>query len=363
MALLNVQVLTTANSTQTVTNSLTVAAVAPFTVVTSSLPISIPIVTTPVTGTIGVTNASAAVTGVGTTFSVAFVGGSKVQFVSQPGVTYTVLAVTSDTTLTLTTTYTGTTNTSTAILLQYVNVTTGLPTPTQFLVNYTTGILTFNAALAGVPVVVMYSATFYTPTVGATGALVEMWGGGGQGGGAVGGLPITYAVGSGGGAGGYARYFLASLAGPYQIGIGTGGGTAVIGASLNGGNTFFNTGTTIVTAYGGQQGNTIQVGASVPKITLGGLGGAISTNGTYNGAGNPGEEGLILSGTFIKGGAGGATSLGGAGAALGITGTGNGNTAVANTGSGGSGGINTNTTALSLGGLGSAGVMIVSEYV
>jgi len=335
-------------------------AVAPFTFTTSSLPVVIPGVLTTQTGTVAVVNGSAVVIGTGTTFSALTIG-SQVQFPSQPGGVYHIQSIASDTSLTLTTSYTGTANPSTQLLLQYVYVSTA-PVGFQYTANFATGLLTFPATSANITFVVAYNATFYTPTVGAASALIEMWGGGGQGGYALGGLPITYSVGSGGGSGGYASYFLPSLAGPYQIGIGTGGGTAVLGSSLNGGNTFFNTGSLIITAYGGLQGNTIQVGASVPQITLGGLGGVISTNGIYNGAGNAGEEGLILSGSFIKGGAGGATALGGAGASLGITGTGNGNNAIANTGSGGGGGINTNITSLALGGLGSAGVMIVSEY-
>jgi hypothetical protein len=278
------------------------------------------------------------------------------------GVTYIVLAVLSDTSLTLTTNYTGITNLTTSLLFQYVNIPSGIPTPSQFLVNYATGVLTFNSAEALVPVSVMYNATFYTPSVGAVSATIELWGGGGAGGNAQGSTPLNYSVGSGGGAGGYAKYAISSLSNSYQISIGTGGGTPVIGATFNGGNTILVDGSTVVTAYGGLQGNTIQVGASVPEIALGGLGGAISTNGVYNSNGDAGSEGIILSGNYILGGAGGSTSLGGAGSALGITGTGFGHNATPNTGSGGGGAISTNTTGIAFGGWGATGVIVISEY-
>jgi hypothetical protein len=364
MSLLNVRVLTAANSTQAVTDSLTVSALAPFIVTTSSRPTTLPVVTTAIQGSadISVTTASPAVVGTLTTFTTDLVGGSLVQFTSQPGITYTVLTVVSDTSLTLTTNYTGVTNPATSLLFQYVNIPTGIPTATQFLVNYLTGVLTFNAAAASEVVSVNYNATFYTPTIGTSSATVELWGGGGAGGNAQGANPLNYSVGSGGGAGGYARYTIPVVAGPYQISIGTGGGTPVIGATFNGGNTVFTDGATVVTAYGGTQGNTIQVGASVPEIALGGLGGVTSTNGTYNSNGNAGREGIILSGNYILGGAGGSTSLSGAGNALGITGTGSGNNATPNTGSGGGGAISTNTTGIAFGGWGSTGVMVISEY-
>ncbi len=66
----------------------------------------------PVSGVVNVTNGSAIVTGVGTSFTTTFVSGSIIQFGSQAGSIYYVKTVESNTSLTLTNNYTGTTTVS-----------------------------------------------------------------------------------------------------------------------------------------------------------------------------------------------------------------------------------------------------------
>lgn len=68
-----------------------------------------------ITGTVSVTNGSATVTGTGTAFLTALAVGSIIRFASQNGTSYTVSAIASNTSLTLTATYSGTTNASTTL--------------------------------------------------------------------------------------------------------------------------------------------------------------------------------------------------------------------------------------------------------
>jgi len=70
---------------------------------------------TPAVGVVSVTNGSSVVTGSGTTFTTSFVIGSIIQFSGQPGVSYYVKSVSSNTSLTLTTDYLGTTTGSSTI--------------------------------------------------------------------------------------------------------------------------------------------------------------------------------------------------------------------------------------------------------
>lgn len=70
---------------------------------------------TALSGTVTATNLSAAVVGVGTTFTADLSAGAIVRFASQPGVSYRVLSVTDNLNLTLTSNYTGTTTVGTAI--------------------------------------------------------------------------------------------------------------------------------------------------------------------------------------------------------------------------------------------------------
>jgi hypothetical protein len=68
-----------------------------------------------IAGTVAVTNGSATVTGTGTAFLTALHVGAIIRFASQNGTSYTVSAIASNTSLTLTANYTGTTSGSTTL--------------------------------------------------------------------------------------------------------------------------------------------------------------------------------------------------------------------------------------------------------
>lgn len=72
---------------------------------------------TNVPGVVTVTEGSTVVTGSGTTFTTSFVTGSIIQFSSQPGVTYYVKSISSNTSLTLTLNYTGSTSSAVTVSL------------------------------------------------------------------------------------------------------------------------------------------------------------------------------------------------------------------------------------------------------
>jgi hypothetical protein len=209
---------------------------------------------------------------------------------------------------------------------------------------------------------VINSGVSYAKTTGTNNIIVEGWGGGAAGGGAPVTAAATSAAGSGGGSGSYFRKRITGLgAGPFTVAIGA-GGTGVSGGTGNsGGSTTFNDGTTTYTAPGGTGGTT--TGAGGPFIAQpGGAGGVVATNGDVNGFGAPGQMALVYVTTAAISGAGGSTSLGGAGA--GVIGTGAGVAGVAagaNTGSGG-GGAAGNNAAAQTGGAGGSGRLVVWEF-
>jgi hypothetical protein len=203
------------------------------------------------------------------------------------------------------------------------------------------------------------SSGTYTPTVGTTKIIVQMWGGGGAGGSCT---AVAGCASGGGGSGGYAEYYSSSpVSGAVTIGA---GGAAVAGATGGVGTaTTLVQGGTTITANGGA-GGTTAAGNAVTKYTAGGAGGTISTSGTVNAAGVRGEFGSTSATATIGGtGGGGSTSLGGGGvgvvysSAAAVAGV----AAVANTGSGGSGG-GTGTTSAAAGGAGAAGRVLIWEY-
>ena len=202
----------------------------------------------------------------------------------------------------------------------------------------------------------------YTPTSGTKNAVVEIWAGGGGGGGCD---TTASGAGGGGGSGGYAVYYLTGVNGTYTFTIGQGGaGGAATGAAGNdGGNSTFVNGGTTITAFGGK-GGTYTAGSVGIKFMLGGAGGAVSNNGSYNGAGTPGALGMTGKlATMAGSGNGGSTSLGGAGVGV-VANTAtcvNGNNAVPATGSGGSGGA-CGTTSGASGGTGGSGIIVIWEY-
>lgn len=205
--------------------------------------------------------------------------------------------------------------------------------------------------------------TSYTPTAGTRDIIVEGWAGGGAGGGS----PIAGAslssCGAGGGSGGYFRKRIANIgAGPFTVAIGAGGVGASAAIGGTGGDTTFNDGTTTYTAKAGTGGQPGGPASAAVTVSQAGGGGAVSTNGDVNGAGNPGGFGLVTGALTGVVGSGGATSLGGArgGSTVSAATSFNGVAAIANTGSGGGGGYSNNAAA-STGGNGATGLIVITE--
>lgn len=187
-----------------------------------------------------------------------------------------------------------------------------------------------------VAMTVKVSGTTFTTNARTTILIVRMVGAGAGGAGvATAGLG-QLALGGGGGGGGYCIkvYDVAGATGyTYAIGAkGTGG--ANTGANGNdGGDTTFTDGSTLITAKGGKGG--IYLGpANTLGVVLGGDGGAISTNGDLNGAGENGGYGTRLSGAVGAAGMGGHSRWGRGGNSR-IT-NGAGNDAIGNGAGGGS---------------------------
>jgi hypothetical protein len=205
---------------------------------------------------------------------------------------------------------------------------------------------------------VLISGTTYTPTAGTGKAIIHMVGGGGGGGGSSGSNSNVGAA-AGGGSGGYLIKYVSNISGTYTYAIGAAGtaGANTGAAGGNGGNTTFTNGGTTYTAFGGT-GGTGQTAGTALAITAGGAGGVVSTNGDLNDGGDPGANGIRLSGTVGVSGGGGSSPFGGGGAALSAAGAGNDGTG---RGGGGSGALSTANTNRA-GGAGTAGVIIIYEY-
>jgi hypothetical protein len=200
--------------------------------------------------------------------------------------------------------------------------------------------------------VILNGTTTFTTGPSTNSIIARMCAGGGGGGGAP---AVSGEHGSGGGSGSYAEWAVAVTPNTaYTVAVGA-GGTGVSGANGNtGGITTFQVGATTVTCNAGV-GGIVGNSATVPR--LGGAGGAISTNGTINIAGAPGEPG-VMSATTGYGGRGGDCILGAGGAPTLFA---NAVGAAAPLYGGGGGGAATLGTA-ELGGAGANGVIIVDEY-
>ena len=206
---------------------------------------------------------------------------------------------------------------------------------------------------------VFSSGTSYTPTAGTKAILVKLVGGGGGGGGVTG---VASNIGAGGGGGGgssLTKYITGVGAGPFTYAIGAAGtgGVNTGGTGGNGGSTTLTVNAVTYTAPGGS-GGVGQTAGTAAAIILGGNGGAISTNGDVNSAGQSGERGFRLSGTVGSSGNGGSSPFGGGGNARNTAGAGNAGTAF---GAGGGGALSTAATAQT-GGVGTAGVIVIYEY-
>jgi hypothetical protein len=208
---------------------------------------------------------------------------------------------------------------------------------------------------------VLTSTTSATFTTGLTTHTIRIRGvGGGGGGGGCASVAAAAGAAGGGGAGSYAEaIFPVSPNTGYTYQCGAGGTGTSAAAGGNGGNSTFTAGGVTVTCNGGS-GAPLCTPTTTLLVTLGGAGGAVSTNGACNGAGESGEPGIqiLVSTPIVGSGAGGSTVFGGGG--LGLAAVGSGNNAVGY-GAGGSGGA-TGATQPRAGGVGAQGVWIVDEF-
>ena len=204
----------------------------------------------------------------------------------------------------------------------------------------------------------------YTPTSGMRYCTIEVVGGGGGGGGCASPSSQTQGAG-GGGSGGYSRVTVAAAAigASKTVTIGAAGtaGTAAGGTGGSGGQTSVST---LCVANGGAGG----IGGNNTATTSlgGGLGGDLTgVVGDLTAAGNPGDAGNFrgdLSSTH-SGGNGGASFFGGGGRGAPWTSSSTVGGAASNYGAGGGGAQSANAATNRAGGAGSAGFVIITEYL
>jgi len=205
----------------------------------------------------------------------------------------------------------------------------------------------------------------YIPTPSMNFCFIEVYGGGGAGGGTQ--FSTVLGVGSAAGGGGAGAYsiglFTASQIGSSQlVGVGL-GGTGRTGAPGDpGGLSFFGD---LLTAFGGNGGNFMSSNINNFGSTNGGGGGPQGEGGSFNGRGASGFASLVVGNVFAISGAGASTNLGGGGAS--VIASSSSETGIAarpSTGSGGSGAALQNIDfSASAGGNGSAGIVIITEFL
>ena len=198
------------------------------------------------------------------------------------------------------------------------------------------------------------SGTSIAKAAGCTFAIVEIWAGGGAGGGSA---AVPGDAGMGASAGGFAYWATSTIpAANWSYTIGAGGVGVAGNAGGLGGNTSISNGTTTVTANGGNGGGggSFSAPGSAP---------AISTNGSINGSGQPGSQSTTNASSVAFSGSGGSSSWGGAGVgqsnASGTDLTGNAATAYGSAGGGAMGGAGVTAKA---GGAGFQGVIRLWEF-
>lgn len=189
---------------------------------------------------------------------------------------------------------------------------------------------------------------------------IEAWGGGGGGGGITGALSYSYG-GGGGGAGGYSRKTVtaATFGASQTITIGAGGTAAASSAGGSGGQTSVGSLCIAKGGSGGQNGSTF--------LVYGGSGGASGT-GDINPPGASGQNsfGGVSSSVPGAGGNGASTLVGqgGTGALVSTSASSTIGGAGGGYGSGGGGAATNNNAGGSLpGGVGTSGLVIITEYI
>jgi hypothetical protein len=227
----------------------------------------------------------------------------------------------------------------------------------------TAGQIKANAAASGggglLAIRVITASGTYTPTLGMVNCIIECVGGGGGGGGSLGFAAQAY-FGGGGGAGGYSRALktAAQIGASQPVTIGAGGIRGIGNTPSVGGNGGATSVGALCVANGGQ-------GGGIPNITSGGAGGVVTgAVGDLVAGGAPGSGSGYFSGTQTSAlpSIGGSSFFGGGGVSgqtinLAIVGAN-----ATNYGSGGGGGSVVNVAGGADGGLGSAGVVVITEY-
>jgi hypothetical protein len=227
---------------------------------------------------------------------------------------------------------------------------------------------TLSAAGGGAGNVTVNVQTFtasgtYTPIASMRYCIIECVGGGGGGGGCGDGTGTSTGSG-GGGSGGYSRKTVnaATIGASQTVTIGSAGTAGTAGGGTGGAGTATSVGTICVANGGaGGVGSTGNMG--------GGAGGVIaSAVGDVVAAGQSGVGGMIIpAGGFNPtgtGGTGGSSFFGGGGRGTGVAaGTSAVGVAASNYGSGGGGAVSNNASTTRAGGAGSAGFVIITEYL
>jgi hypothetical protein len=202
----------------------------------------------------------------------------------------------------------------------------------------------------------------YTPTSGMRYCIVECVGGGGGGGG-IGNTSSNSIGAGGGGSGGYSRKIVsaATVGASQTVTIGAAGTAGAAGTGGNGGAGGTTSVGTLCIANGGSGG----IGQNTGTYD-GGAGGTAST-GDIAAAGAPGQGGgLVGVGLVCPGGHGGSSSFGGGGKGATtspVTPSSQVGGAASNYGSGGGGAAGQGVTTARTGGAGSAGFVIITEYL
>jgi len=222
-----------------------------------------------------------------------------------------------------------------------------------------------NGGMASIQVFSTAGTFTYTPTAGTKQVEVEVQGGGGGGGGSLATTTTTQmCAGTGAGAGGYGISRITSGFSGVTVTVGA-AGAGVSGANgTAGGTSSFGA---FISATGGTAGK-VGVSYTVPQISSGtgvGVGGAGTGGNIYNIQGADGKHGLIFTSSAM-GGEGGASKMGMGGRTIAATTSSPvssaGNPATGQ-GAGGGGGVSTNVAAASAGGAGTAGIVIIREFM
>lgn len=201
----------------------------------------------------------------------------------------------------------------------------------------------------------------YTPTAGMLYCKIECLGGGGAGGGAAATGVATSSCGGGGGGGEYASgiFSAATIGASKAVTIGAAGAANSGAAGGNGGNT--SVGATNISANGGVGGTSS--GALATSNADGGTGGTGGTGGDFRTPGQTGGTGYgNITAVILTGGYGGSTQYGAGGYCI-NTGASNQGQPGLGYGAGGGGSSNFTSQGALSGGVGIAGVVIITEYV